>query len=380
VAIDKRLYANGKVAWRVRVFQGRHVVDTRTFPTLREAKAFDANRREAVRNPDWISPSAGKIPFDLVAQEWLTTRRNMAARTLDTDRDNYRRHLQPTFGAKYISSISAGDVDQWLGELAGRNVPPASRRRALSVLRGILNYAIASRRIVSSPAASTKLPKGGSRREGRALSSDELARLLNEIDAPYRPVVLALATMGLRFSELSALTCGDVIQAIPRGYVVRIHRARTQRNGGGAPVMGDTKGHRSRPVPVPGVLKGWLQKRVEEGPVTAPLFPAPKGGHWTNTNFRNRTNWTTTVSRANLAGLKLHDLRHSAGSALLVASRGDLLAVSRILGHSSPTVTGAIYSHLLDGQIFDAMDGLAVPGLSQNEVITEDNLGTASEK
>src|SRR5487761_1863654 len=129
MAIDKRLNTNGKVAWRVRVIQGKKVVDTRTFPTLREAKAFDASRREAIRNPDWVSPSAGRIPFDIVAEEWLTTRRNMAARTLDTDSDNYRRYLKPTFGVRYISSISAGDVDHWLGELAGRNVPPASRRR-----------------------------------------------------------------------------------------------------------------------------------------------------------------------------------------------------------------------------------------------------------
>jgi integrase len=374
MAIDKRLYANGKTAWRVRVFQGRRVVDTRTFSTLREAKAFDASRREAIRNPDWVPSSAGKIPFDLLAQEWLETRRNMAVRTRDTDSDNYNRYLAPTFGARYISSISGGDINQWLGALAGRNVPPSSRRRALSVLRGILNYAVASRRIVSSPATLIKLPKGGTRREGRALSSDELAHLLGEIDIAYRPVVLALATMGLRFSELSALTCADVIQAIPRGYVVRVHRARTQRKGGGAPVMGDTKGHRSRPVPVPNVLKQWVQERVQSAAKTSPLFQAPMGGHWTNTNFRNRTHWTSAVSRANLTGLRLHDLRHSAGSALLVASKGDLLAVSRILGHSSPTVTGAIYSHLLDGQIFDAMDGLTVPGLSHNEGADQETL------
>lgn len=371
MAIDKRIRANGEKAWRVRVFQGKLVVETRTFSSLKEAKRFDASRREAIRNPDWVSITAGKVPLDKVANEWIATRRNMAARTYDTDADNYRRHLQPTFGIKYVSSISAGDIDQWLGELAGRNVAPASRRRALSVLRGILNYSVATRRIVSSPAVSTKLPRGGSRREGRALSNDELARLLGEFNSEFRPVVLALATMGLRFSELSALTCGDVIQAIPRGYVVRIHRARTQRNGGGAPVMGDTKGHRSRPVPIPGALKEWVQNRVGVASAMAPLFPAPKGGHWTNTNFRSRTNWTATVSRANLVGLRIHDLRHSAGSALLVASKGDLLAVSRILGHSSPTVTGAIYSHLLDGQIFDAMDGLAVPGLSMNNTPIE---------
>jgi integrase len=68
----------------------------------------------------------------------------------------------------------------WLGELAGRQVAPATRRRALAVLRGIFAQPVANQRIRTSPAAGVKGPRGGARREKRALTEEQLGRLLAE--------------------------------------------------------------------------------------------------------------------------------------------------------------------------------------------------------
>jgi integrase len=48
--------------------------------------------------------------------------------------------------------------------------------------------------------------------------------------------------------------------------------------------------------------------------------------------------------REKIKGIRLHDLRHFAGSQL-VASGVDVLTVSRRLGHSRPSITLDIYSH-----------------------------------
>ena len=47
-----------------------------------------------------------------------------------------------------------------------------------------------------------------------------------------------------------------------------------------------------------------------------------------------------------MAGFRWHDLRHTHASHLLAGGM-DLVAVSRLLGHSSPTVTAKVYAHAL---------------------------------
>jgi integrase len=65
-----------------------------------------------------------------------------------------------------------------------------------------------------------------------------------------------------------------------------------------------------------------------------------------------------TLRRAGLRKIRFHDLRHSCASLLL--SKGvDVVAVSRLLGHSSPVVTLNIYSHAIPKERGGATDLLA---------------------
>jgi integrase len=51
------------------------------------------------------------------------------------------------------------------------------------------------------------------------------------------------------------------------------------------------------------------------------------------------------------AGLRqiFHDLRHTFAS-LLIAAGEDIVRVSRLLGHASPTITLKVYSHMLPAE------------------------------
>lgn len=51
--------------------------------------------------------------------------------------------------------------------------------------------------------------------------------------------------------------------------------------------------------------------------------------------------WRTTLKRAGVEGVRLHDLRFFASG--LIASGCDVVAVQRALGHAKPTTT---YAHL----------------------------------
>src|SRR5262249_28590376 len=67
--------------------------------------------------------------------------------------------------------------------------------------------------------------------------------------------------------------------------------------------------------------------------------------------------WERVRKRANLIGVRLHDLRHSFAS--VGASAGDsLLVIGKLLGHRSPTTT-ARYSHLADDPVRAAGNRIA---------------------
>jgi integrase len=51
---------------------------------------------------------------------------------------------------------------------------------------------------------------------------------------------------------------------------------------------------------------------------------------------------------ASVRSVRLHDLRHGAAS-LRLASGADIAVVSKLLGHSSVSITSDTYSHLLAG-------------------------------
>ena len=69
------------------------------------------------------------------------------------------------------------------------------------------------------------------------------------------------------------------------------------------------------------------------------------------------------LKAANLPNIRFHDLRHTAAS-LMLNNGIPALVVSKILGHSSPSITLGIYAHsTLEMQCMavSIMDGIVTP-------------------
>jgi integrase len=89
------------------------------------------------------------------------------------------------------------------------------------------------------------------------------------------------------------------------------------------------------------------------------VFTAPQGGTLRIVAFRNRI-WRPATDAAGLAGLRIHDLRHTA-VALWIAAGASPKEVAARAGHTSVSFTLDRYGHLYpeaDTRLRDRLDRL----------------------
>jgi len=309
VSITKRKLPSGTTTWRVRVFLNQRVVSEQSFTRLSDARRWEADQESKLRAGEWIDPTRGKIPFADVAEEWQDSREHLAVRSQETTRFLLDRYVLPKLGRLPVSAISPIDVQNVLTSMTKKGLAIATQRRTLSVIRLVMQRAVDDKRLAENVAQQVKQPRGPVRHEPRWLTAQQLQDLVHAVPEHCRPVVLFLGLTGCRFSEMAALTVGDVIQT-RHGLGVRIHRAAPQSKMSSRAVIGSTKTHLTRTVPVPAPLLEYVNERVRTNQKTDYLFPTPTGAIWTNTNFRLRAKWTASLKKTNLTGTRIHDLRH----------------------------------------------------------------------
>jgi len=368
MSVTKRVLPSGTVTWRAKVFFERRVIAQKSFTRRVDAKRWEADQLAKLDAGAWIDPTRGRITFAALAEEWQGSRGHLAVRSQETTRFLLDKYVLPEIGAFPIAAISAADVERAMSAMTARGLATATRRRALSMIRLVFDYAIRDRRLSVNVARMVSLPRGGTKREPHWLRPEQLGRLVMTMPELCRPVVLFLGLTGCRFSEMAALRVDDVVQT-PHGLGVRVHRAATQSKRTSGAVFGPTKTHQTRTVPVPAALDGYVRERVSSTGAGGYLFPSPSGGVWTNTNFRARSRWMDATREAGVEGTTIHDLRHTAAS-LLIAAGADVKAVQVILGHSTATMTMDLYGHLFSEATWQAMERLpAIPLLEAPRAI-----------
>jgi integrase len=91
------------------------------------------------------------------------------------------------------------------------------------------------------------------------------------------------------------------------------------------------------------------------------IFPSSVGTPLGPSNLR--MDFNRIISEAGLPKIRFHDLRHTAAS-LMLNNGVPPIVVSRILGHSKPSITMDIYGHLyhkMQGEAAKIMDDLVTP-------------------
>ena len=240
-----------------------------------------------------------------------------------------------------IANINIGTLKDYLEEaLSGRKLSAATIRRRFACFRAFFRR-LSDLGLIEDPFSGWRLKLPRRKRLPRAMSRDEISRLLRRLrvptstvhdsDATLRIAVRLMVSTGVRVGELCKLRVEDIS---PDGSSLRVHG----------------KGSRDRVAYIADKafgadLRSLVEARRSAGGGAAPLFVNRHGQ-----KLRPQSIRSTLRRVASEAGLTRritpHMLRHTA-TTLLIETGVDIRIVQRLLGHSSIATT-EIYTHVSD--------------------------------
>jgi integrase len=210
--------------------------------------------------------------------------------------------------------------------------------RMASVLRAVYGYAVDSELVARSPVSGIRLPRVGLV-ERPTLTADDFDRLAHTL-GPEAPMMWLGVLGGLRWAECAGLTV-DNLDLLAGTVTVSQQLGRDLRLGPPKSIAG------RRRLAIPDWLVEDLAVHLAQRGLTAAdahalVFCAPKGEPLRYQDWLRRT-WRPACTEAGLPALRFHDLRSMAATAL-VAAGVDVRTAQTRMGHSSPSVTLAIYA------------------------------------
>jgi integrase len=263
----------------------------------------------------------------------------LSARNLDgggAERDKYSlQHLKGHFSGRSISDLRRADVRGYIESRQAAGVKLATVQRELRLFSAAINFCNAEFDIrMPNPVSCLSLTKGEKR--VRWITRVEAERLMLEAEhssaCPHLPVFIRLAlNTGCRRGELLNLEWGRVDTEHRKILLEARH----------------TKARRRRAVPLnDDALRALARLRAWQASVgvhSSLVFAGENG------KIRSlRRSWRMSLQRAEIEDFRIHDLRHTFAS-WLVMQGVSIYVVRDLLGHASVTQT-EIYAHLAPDQ------------------------------
>lgn len=272
-------------------------------------------------------------PFDAILAEYLAPR--LTARTRST-----ARHLAAHFAGRNADDLDATAVHGYIAARQAQGAAPATVNKELAMLSAAINaYNLAHAAAIPNPASHAKLPEP----HGivRWITRDEAQRLIAAASPPVADFIRIGIYTGLRAEALMSLEWSDI--DFDRGLII----VRPNPTPRAKP--------RARSIPIhPTCRDGLLSCRMRclesryvfcsEGDPGRRILSYKKG-------------FAAACRRAQIADFRIHDLRHTFASWLVIAGR-PLAEVRDLLGHSSIRQTER-YAHLAPENLRSAIESLS---------------------
>jgi integrase len=342
-----RRLSSGRWQARYRTVDGRRITARETFATKTDAGLWLDSTRADRASGLRVDPRAGEVKLGDYAQEWLAHRVGLAKRTREIYASQLRLHILPlidddlpALGMVTLIDLTPALVRAWYQKVRDQRGPSVAAK-AYTRLRQILTQAVNDDRILKNPC---RIDRGGVEHhpEQRFASLEELYALASVVPIRYRTLVLTAGLAGLRQGELAGLRRADVDLV---GQTVSVVRKRLRLESGVVIEDAPKTDIGRRTVSIPGLLVRELEAHFESFVGPEPdsyVFTSPDGRPVERSNFRFRV-WVPATEQVGVAGLRFHDLRHTAGTlaARTGATTKELMAR---LGHASHQAA-MVYQH-----------------------------------
>jgi integrase len=335
-----------------------HKIDAEEWLTAERREIQNAQTR--VRNVDvangsaslpWMSPAQrqvvmyeslrSQVTLADYATEWIR-QRPLKARTRIHYTQIVENHISPELGSIAIRNLLPARVRTWYATaLADR---PTMRRHAYQLLHAICATAVDDELLSRNPCTIKGATAITSTRDAVVPTAEELAIIADSIGPKWEAYVLISAWCGLRFGEATELRRKDIRYS--KGDhtapdMIAVTRAVVHRRGDdGQRCRIDTpKSGRTRLVIIPPHIRAaigeHLERFVDADPDALLFESARRGCHVNDRVVRDALR--QACDTAGVSGMRLHDLRHFAGT--MTAQVGNLVETMERLGHSTPAAS-----------------------------------------
>ncbi|WP_454140776.1 tyrosine-type recombinase/integrase [Microbacterium lacticum] len=314
---------------------GRDAKQAKQF--YKEAQKAQADLDDATHK---LEPRAARIRHDSITVATLLDRhlaakadRAPATRAADA---YHASVVRAQFSERVVTTLEPTEIEIWSQRSGSAKEP---RKKQLEILRAAIKRGIRDKLVDSDPTDGIVVSLG--HHEVEHWSSGDLMAVLTAAPSDFdRALLGVLGLMGLRSGEARSLLVGDLVA----GQL-------TVKNAGSGTDTTKTRASR-RTLPVPETVRPWLAAVVGDRPKSADMFASPRrAGRAVAKTYPNQA-LTRAVAKANdgraepIKRITVHGLRHTFAAITLSEAGGDILSVSRAMGHAKPSITLDKYGHL----------------------------------
>ena len=153
---------NGRYKARYRDDNGSE--HAQRFDKKGDAQAWLDAQMSSILVGSHVDPRAGKVTFDAFADEWLSTKADVAASTMLNVKGRLRKHAKPFFGGMQVSSVRPTHARAFVAALVATR-PRAVECQGIVLTTGqVFDQAVDDCLIARSPFANVALPRDRSSR------------------------------------------------------------------------------------------------------------------------------------------------------------------------------------------------------------------------
>lgn len=281
-----------------------------------------------------ISNQKKKIKFADFADKYLENYAKVNKKSWKTD-EFYLKSIKGFFQNSYLYGITSQDLEKYKAFRLRQGVQPSTVNRCLAILRKMFNLAIDWGYLQATPLKGIKFFSEKDNLKERILTQNEEIRLIDASCEHLKSILIAALNTGMRRGEILNLKWSQIDF---KARMIRIER---------------TKSGNMRFIPINSPILHELINLKSRRNRNEYVFINPD----TRKPFQSvKTAFIAACRRANIHGLRFHDLRHTFASRL-VEKGVDIITVKELLGHSTVKITER-YTHTQNEQKKKAVDSL----------------------